>query len=69
MSINNKITEVLPCHWEMIILWWLFIPSQFPFDYISHYNDGANRKWYQGIGSIEAFEYENTRSDVKCCDY
>ena len=27
------------------------------------------RKGHQGITTIEAFEYENTRSDVKCCDY
>ena len=27
-------------------------------------------KGYQGIGGIdEAFEYENTRSDFKCCNY
>ena len=26
-------------------------------------------KAYQGIRSIEAFKYENTRSDSKCCDY
>ena len=26
-------------------------------------------KGYQGIRAIEAFEYENTRSYFKCCDY
>ena len=26
-------------------------------------------KGYQGIKSIEASEYKNTTSDVKCCDY
>ena len=26
-------------------------------------------KDYQGIRSTEAFEYENTISDLKCCDY
>ena len=27
-------------------------------------------KGYQGIGEIdEAFEYENTRSDFRCCNY
>ena len=27
------------------------------------------RKGYQRIRSIEAFEYQNIRSDFKCCDY
>ena len=26
-------------------------------------------KGYQGIRAIKAFEYENIRSDFKCCDY
>ena len=26
-------------------------------------------KGYQGIRAVETFEYENTRSDLKCCDY
>ena len=26
---------------EMIILWWLFMASRFPFDYIDQYNYGA----------------------------
>ena len=34
---------------EMIILWLLFIASQFSFDYM-----------YQEIRAIEAFEYKNT---------
>ena len=28
-----------------------------------------NGKGYKGIRAVEAFEYENTRSDFKCCDY
>ena len=27
------------------------------------------KKGCKGITTIEAFEYGNTRSDVKCCDY
>ena len=30
---------------------------------------GGKLKGYQGITAIEAFEYENTRSDLKCCHY
>ena len=26
-------------------------------------------KWHQGVRTIEVFEYKNTRSDFKCCDY
>ena len=31
----------------------------------------TGQKWYgyQGIGAAEQFEYENTRSDFKCCCY
>ena len=54
---------------EMIILWWIFITSQFTFDYIAQYNDGGNSEGYQEIRTIETLEYENTRSDFKCCDY
>ena len=54
---------------EMIILWWLFIISQFSFDFVAP-NIMTKQKGYKGIGAIdEAFEYENTRSDFKCCNY
>ena len=26
-------------------------------------------KWHQGVRTIEVFEYKNTRSDFKCCDF
>ena len=45
----------------MIILPWILITSQFTFDCIAQYNDGA--KGYQGIRTIETLEYENTRSE------
>ena len=56
---------------EMIILWWLFIASQFSFDFIAP-NIMAKQKGkrYQGIGAIdETFEHENTRGGFKCCNY
>ena len=44
----------------MIILWWLFIAAQFPFDFIvPNIMAEQNRNEYQGIRSAEAFEYEN----------
>ena len=49
---------------EMITLWWLFFTSQFTFDFIA-----PKIMTIKGIREIEAFEYENTRSDFKCCDY
>ena len=54
----------------MVILWWLFITSQFPFGFIAP-NIMAEQKGkgYQRIRAIKAFEYENTRSDFKCCNY
>ena len=55
----------------MILLWWLFITSQLPFDYITHYNNRVKekRQGYREIRSNQGFEYQNTRSDFKCCDY
>ena len=48
----------------------LFIASRFPFDYISPNNTTHQTDQYrkgtcqgQGIGAIEAFEYENARRD------
>ena len=37
-ELNNKPTYLTawPRSWTMIILWWLFIASPFPFDYIVH---------------------------------
>ena len=49
---------------KVIILWKLFIASWFSFDNIAQYNDVA-----QGIWTLKTFEYENTRSDFKCCNY
>ena len=47
-------------------------PSQFSLDFITQhiYNDkakkdGIPRNW----GIEEAFVYENTRNDFKCCNY
>ena len=37
--------------------------------YCAQHNDGAKREEVHGIRVIEAFEYKNTRSDFKCCDY
>ena len=55
---------------KMIILWWLFIASQFTFDFIMPNTMMEQKgKGYQGIRATEAFELENTRSDFKCCDY
>ena len=44
----------------------IFIASQFPFDFITPKGKGC-----QGSKAIEAFifEYKNTRSDFKYCDY
>ena len=55
---------------KIIILWWLFIASQLPFNFIAS-NIITKQKWkgYRGIRAIEAFEYENRRSDLKCWDY
>ena len=54
----------------MIISWWLFIASQFSFDFIApNIMTEQKGKGYQRIRAIEAFEYENTRSYFKCCDY
>ena len=50
----------------MVVLWWLFFTSKFPFDYIAQYSDGVKRKGYQGIRAIETFECENTTSDFEC---
>ena len=43
---------------EMIILWWLFIASQFSFDFIArNIMKKQKEKGYQGIGTIdELFE-------------
>ena len=47
-----------------------FIASQFSFDFVVRNMMKQKGKGYQGIGAIyEAFEYENTRSDFKCCKY
>ena len=56
---------------KMIILWWLFVASHFSLDLItSNIMTKQKRKGYQGIGAIdEAFEYKNTRSDFKFCNY
>ena len=56
---------------KMIILWWLFIISQFSFDFVApNIMTKQKGKIYQGIGATdEAFEYENTRNDFKCCNY
>ena len=40
---------------EMIILWWLFIASQFSFDFIAP----------SIMTKLKALEYENTRIDFK----
>ena len=56
---------------EMIISWWLFMASQFSFDFIApNIMTKQKGKGYQRIGVIDdAFEYKNTRSDFKCCNY
>ena len=44
--------------------------SQFPVDFVApNIMTGQKGTGYQGIRAIEAFEYKNTRSDFKCCDY
>ena len=54
----------------MFILWRLFIAAQFPSHFIAPNTMTKQKgKRYQGHRAIEAFEYENTRSDLKCCDY
>ena len=55
---------------KMIILWYLFTASQLPFDFNApNLMTEQKGKGYQGIRAIEALEYENTRSNFKCCDY
>ena len=55
---------------KVIILWWLSIASQFLFDLmVPNIMTEQKGKGYRGIRAIEAFEYENTRSDFKCYDY
>ena len=54
----------------MIILWWLFIAAQCASHFIAPNTMKKQKgKGYQGIRATEAFEYENTRSDLKYCDY
>ena len=44
--------------------------AQFSFDFTVHNIITEQKgKGLQGIRAIEAFEYENTRSDFKCCNY
>ena len=52
----------MPMLSEMIILWWLFIASQIPFEYIAQYNDRAKR---EGL----ARNHSHWSNDFKCCDY
>ena len=54
---------------EMIILRWLFIISQFPFDFIvPNIMTKQKGKGYQGIKAIdEAFEYKNIKSFGVLC--
>ena len=41
---------------------------KFPFDFIvPNIMTEQKGKRYQGIPAIEAFEYQNKRSDIKCC--
>ena len=58
---------------EMIILpCWLFIASLLSHLIIApkpNIMTEQNRKVYQGIRAIAAFEYKNTRSDFKRCHY
>ena len=55
---------------KMIISWWLFIASLFPFDFItSNIMTEQKGKECRGIRVMETFEYENTRNDFKCCNY
>ena len=57
---------------EMIILWWLFIALKVFICFYRAQNIMMTQKWkgYQGTGATdEAFEYENTRSEFKCCNY
>ena len=55
-----------------LIIWplwiWLFIASRFPFDYTAQYNaDGVKEEAeYQGIGAVEAFEYEKRKKWIRC---
>ena len=55
---------------QMIILWWLFIDSQFLFEFIAPIIMMEQKlKEYQGIRAIKACEFENARSHFKCCAY
>ena len=48
----------------MIILWWLFIASRSPFDYIGLYNDGAKKEGVPFSPDIDGF----TDEPVVQCD-
>ena len=49
---------------KIIVLWWLFITSQFPFGFIApKIMTEQKGKGYQEIREFEVFEYENTRSE------
>ena len=50
---------------KMIIIWWLFIDFQFPFDFVISNVMVELKRIYR---TIEAFETENTRSCFKCCN-
>ena len=60
----NKLNSI-PTLSKMIIFCWLLIASQFTFDIIApNIMTEQKGKGYQGIGTIEVFEYKNTRSNV-----
>ena len=64
----NKFNSMVTLY-KMIILRWLFIALQFPLVFMTpNIMTEQKGKEYQEIRAIEAFEYDNTRSDFKCYD-